>query len=165
MQWIINFVLLAGLFLFSGCTMNQIPPQDNNMSTRNLPLPVYQILKTGEYPHDNGRYLDAPKTFLIYQSDKEEDIRNFEEEYFLLTGEDAPVFDGTVVIAKMGTKSSGGFSYELFDIAFFEKSVEVKLLYTKPAPDAMVTMALTNPYIIILLPENHNEVVVTEVEE
>jgi hypothetical protein len=156
-------ILFLLFFTFWGCAPSQSNKEDDNLSSRNIA--TYQILKTGQYPQDNGRYLDAPKEVLFYYSNKEEDIKAFEQEYFLLTGEEAPVFEGTALIAKMGTKNSGGYSYELVDIVPSANSIEVKILYKKPAEGEIVTMALTNPYIIILLPENYKEVIVTEVEE
>jgi len=154
---------LAVLFLiFAGCTSATQNRGENNMSSRNIS--TYQILKTGIYPQDDGRYLDAPGAFLVYYSDNAEDVAAFGKEYRLLTGEEAPAFDGTVVIAKMGTQSSGGYSYTLHEVKEDKTYIEVEIEKQKPAPDALVTMALTNPYIIILLPENHKKVKVTEVQ-
>ena len=158
----IQMAMLAVLFLiFAGCTSTTQDAGENNLSSRNIP--TYQILKTGVYPHDDGRYLDAPKAFLVYYSDNAEDVASFGKEYRLLTGEEAPAFDGSVVIAKMGTKSTGGYSYALHEIKEHESYIEVQIENRQPAADSIVTQALTNPYIIVLLPENHKEVKVTEV--
>ena len=158
-RWIL---LTLVVMLFSGCTSSNPEGADNNMSSRNIA--TYQILKTGSYPHDDGRYLDAAKAFLVYYSDRAEDVAAFAKEYRLLTGEEAPAFDGTVIIARMGTQGTGGYSYTLHKVIEHTTYTEVQIENRKPAPEDMVTMALTNPYIVILLPENHKEVRIKEVE-
>ena len=162
MQQIQIAVSVLLFFLFVGCASATQSGGESTMSNRNIT--TYQILKSGLYPHDDGRYLDAPKAFLVYYSDNAEDVAAFEEEYRLLTGEEAPAFDGSVVIAKMGTQNSGGYSYALHEVKSYESYIEVQIENRKPAADMPVTAALTNPYIIILLPENHKEVRVTEVQ-
>ena len=159
----LHLTVLALLFLiFAGCTSATQSGGESNMSNRNIT--TYQILKTGLYPHDDGRYLDAPKAFLVYDSDNAEDVAAFEKEYRLLTGEEAPAFDGSVIIAKMGTQYSGGYSYALHEVKAYDSYVEVQIENRKPTADMPVTQALTDPYIIILLPENHKEVKVIEVQ-
>ncbi len=161
MKFIYGFMVLV-FVLLGGCTSNHSVSKDDNLSSRNLPDSAYQILKSGIYPHDGERYLHGKQTFLTFYSDDEKDINAFEKEYTLLTGEVAPVFDGTVVIAKMGTQKNGGYGYGVKEIVEGEKYIEVRLLFKKPSLDEIVTMALTNPYIVILLPKNHKEVKVVQ---
>ena len=62
-------------------------------------------------------------------------------------------FDKNMVIAVfMGRKNTGGYAVEIAKIEEKEKLV-VTVKETSPRPDAMVTMALTAPYHVVVVPK------------
>jgi hypothetical protein len=112
----------------------------------------YNILKSGQYPVDTA----GEKETLVFYSDDASSVEAFETAYLSLTNEIAPSFEGTMILAKMGEKNSGGYSIEVESIKDMGRLVEVTLL--SKSPDGLVTMALTNPFIMISLPDNHKEI-------
>jgi hypothetical protein len=118
--------------------------------------PEYQILKASDYPI----MIEGEKETLIYYSDVAEDVEAFKEAYLHLTNEIAPQFEGTIIIAKMGKQRSGGYSIEVERIEDSGRFIEVTLgMHT---PTGLVTMALTNPYIVLYLPKSHKEIKIIE---
>lgn len=58
-----------------------------------------------------------------------------------------------VLIAHIGQKNTGGYSISI-DKMYNENGVlHIKLLETKPEKGGMVTMALTNPFFIAIIPK------------
>ncbi len=160
MRLIFSFIFVATL-LFIGCSSGDSVKKGDNMD-RNIPSTVYQVIKSGNYPYDYSHLMEEVSRTLVYYSDKNSDLSDFSKEYTLLTGEKAPVFDGTMIIVNMGRHNNGGYSYDIKEIIEHEKFIEVKLLSKKPSPSSLVTMALTNPYIVIFLPNSHKEVKVIQ---
>jgi hypothetical protein len=73
----------------------------------------------------------------------------------------APPIDFTkeiILVAGMGTKNTGGFSIECSSIKREGNVLTATFQTRSPAPDAMVTMALTAPCIIIAVPQHAGEV-------
>jgi hypothetical protein len=124
----------------------------------------YQILKTGQYPADEALYNEKARRLLFLRSDRPDEVAAFAHLYKALTGEDAPAFKGSVIVATAGLKTTGGYALELKQITKKEGTVEVVLKLNEPSPDALVTEALTNPYIVILLPNSFKPVKVKVIE-
>ena len=145
----ILFTLLA-IALFSGCTSATTAQKE----VRDLENPTYNIIKTSEYPADTR----GEKEFLVYHSDTQQDIENFTIEYEKLTDEVAPTFEGSMIIAKSGEKRTGGYKISVSNVIDAGRYTEVTILLESPGAECMATMALTNPYVVVELPNDHKDV-------
>ncbi len=62
-------------------------------------------------------------------------------------------FDKHMALAVfMGQRSTGGYSVRIESVREFEKHIEVHYTSTSPSPGDMVTMAITSPYHIVIVP-------------
>jgi hypothetical protein len=145
-----SLVLLFGLVLFSGCTVSQTPIK----GSRIMQEQSYNVIKTSQYPQDTT----GKKEFKSYHSDDQSDIEAFKAEYSRLTGEDAPEFDGNMIIAKSGEMPNGGYDISILEVQSFGRYTEVTILLESPASGCIVTEALTNPYIIAEIPNDHRDI-------
>jgi hypothetical protein len=141
---------LLGLALFSGCTSSTTIEKE----VRGLENSTYNIIKTSQYPVDTR----GKKEFLVYHSDKQSDVEAYVVEYERLTDEVAPEFDGSMIIAKSGEKRNGGYKISVSDVLDKGRYTEVTILLESSGAECMTTMALTNPYIVLELPNNHKDV-------
>ncbi len=153
--------LLLLSILFTGCNSGlQTVANENESATQQILVKgtasmndvSFTILKKGQYPASTA----GQKERAIYHSDVAADVEAFDEEYLALTNEIAPSFDGTIIIAKMGQKRTGGYSIEVESVKDSGRFTEVTLRET--SPQGLATMALTNPFVIIYLPDNHKDV-------
>ena len=152
--------------MFSGCSSNVQSSIDSSKSSEgylvkldeNMQKIGYKVIKSAQVPYDQKEYQDGKKESLIFYSDNSKDISSFEKEYRTLTGEEAPKFDGTMVVLKMGTKSTGGYDIKINKIANTQRYVLLEASFTNPPKGSIVTMAYTNPYKIIYIPNSHKEV-------
>ncbi len=161
--WLTLFLLSL---LLSGCNSGiQTSSNDNETITQEIlnkgtsgmqEESTYSILNSGQYPIAT----EGEKETTIYHSDVAEDVVAFEEAYIILTNEVAPSFEGTIIIAQMGEKSTGGYSIEVESVTDAGRFMEVTLLSSSPS--GMATMALTNPFVIVYLPNNHKEIKITD---
>jgi hypothetical protein len=87
-----------------------------------------------------------------------DEVKAFELEYKRLRGEDAPKFEGNMVVAKSGEKRNGGYKISITNVADAGRYTEVTILLENPGKGCMATMALTNPYVIAELPDDHKDV-------
>jgi hypothetical protein len=72
-------------------------------------------------------------------------------------------FDKEMILAAtMGERSTGGFAIHFTEIKTEGGTLKVIVKSTSPGPDAMVTMALTQPFAIIAVPKHDGEVVFTD---
>ncbi len=133
----ILFTLLSLLF-FSGCTS----------------IDNYNIIKTGEYQLEG----DGKKENKVYFSDSVSDIENFKNDFRKLTDDKAPEFTGSMIISKSGTKNSGGYSLRVESVVEADRYTIVTTILETPGKGCIVTMALTNPYIVVEIPDNHKEI-------
>jgi hypothetical protein len=141
---------LLGLALFSGCTSATTSQKE----VRDSEDPTYNIIKTSQYPADTR----GEKEFIVYHSDTQSDVTAFVSEYERLTREVAPIFEGNMIIAKSGEKSNGGYKLSVSDVVDAGQYTEVTILLESPGRECMTTMALTNPYVVVALPNDHKEV-------
>ncbi len=116
----------------------------------------YTILAQGDYP----AIAKNQKSIHVYYSDNEADVDAFKEAYVDLMGKEAPSFEGSAIIATMAEKKSGGYRIEVEHVEEKESSVEVDLHFKEAT--GLATMALTNPYLIMIIPDNHKEVLVSD---
>ncbi len=158
----LTYLFFVLTFLVTGCSVNDSGLKDDNLSERGLSAVEYQILKTGEYACDGGAYLDANESILVFRSDHENDIKEFNREYALLCGEEM-TFDGTVVIVRAGTKNSGGYSFEIDEIKKTDDLINISLNLVQKG--SVVTLALTDPFIVLFLPQVYEDVNVTIKQE
>lgn len=156
----LTLILLS--ILFTGCNSGiQTSINENETSTHKVLTKgsanmenqnSFTILNSGQYPIST----EGEKETIIYHSDVAEDVVAFEEAYITLTNEVAPSFEGTIIIAKMGEKSTGGYSIEVESVKDSGRFMEVTLVSTSPS--GLATMALTNPFVIVYLPNNHKDI-------
>ena len=64
----------------------------------------------------------------------------------------------TLLVATMGTRSSGGYAIEFTGINHKGATLIATLRTTAPDPDGFVTMALTQPFAIIAVPRHNGPV-------
>ncbi len=160
----LTLILLS--ILFTGCNSGiQTSVNDNDTITQETLIKgsssmdnetTFTILNSGQYPE----YTEGEKETLIYHSDVAEDVVKFEEAYLTLTNEIAPSFEGTIIIAKMGQKPTGGYNIEVESVKNTGRFTEVTL--HSSTPNGLATMALTNPFVIVYLPNNHKDVTITD---
>jgi hypothetical protein len=68
-------------------------------------------------------------------------------------------FDSQMVIALfMGEQPSGGYSIGIARITDTPQGLQVEVRLQRPAPDSMVSMALTQPWVIVRLPRHDGPV-------
>ena len=142
-------VSFLGLVLFSGCTATV-----SEKEVRSLNTPTYNVIKTSQYPQDT----QGEKEFKNYHSDMADEVKAFGVEYTRLTGEEAPQFDGNMIVAKSGEKRNGGYKISIANVADAGRYTEVTILLENPGKGCMATMALTNPYVVAELPDDHKDV-------
>ncbi len=160
--WLILLLLSA---LFTGCNSGlQTTVNENELAnerilekgTSSMNDVSFTILKKGQYPE----FTEGKQERTVYYSDNAADVEAFQEAYLHLTNTIAPEFDGTMIIAQMGQKNTGGYDITVESVKDSGRFMEVTLHET--SPKGLVTMALTNPYIVINLPENHKEIKIIE---
>jgi len=164
MKWFLMFIFV--ITVFSGCNSNV---QDSLKSVKagdeylikldeNMKEIEYKVIKNAQVPYDQEEYQYGKKESLVYYSDSQKDLSAFRSEYKKLTGEDAPQFDGTMVILKMGTRSTGGYEIKIDKVLNSDRYILLQAHFIKPPKGSIVTMSLTNPYKIVYIPHSHKEV-------
>ena len=160
MKNLLSIFIFLSLVLFSGCGDSCEGCKVNkNMDTQTA---IYKDVVKSNVPYDYQEYMEGEKAFLSYDSNNEDDIIAFEKEYLLLTGDQAPIFDGMVIIAKMGTHSSGGYGIHIESMQENDNSIDVNLYLRTPKNDTFVTMAFTNPFMIVSIDGIHKKIIFTE---
>lgn len=64
----------------------------------------------------------------------------------------------TILIATMGIRSTGGHRIHFSKIYHEKETLKAVVTSSSPAPDEMVTMALTHPFAIIAIPKHEGPV-------
>jgi hypothetical protein len=167
-----NLLILVSLIaLFSGCNSNVQKSIDNknelnrqvqNSKDQKMNRLQATIIKNSAYIQDQDELLHGKKENLIFYSDNQKDIEAFKKEYKRLTGEDAPSFDGVMVVSKMGTHNTGGYGIELDEISEDSRYIKLNLRFSSPKKGMIVTQVITNPYIIINIPKTHKSIKIIE---
>jgi hypothetical protein len=67
-----------------------------------------------------------------------------------------------VIVAAMGTKSSGGYSIHIDSVSERNHRLHVAVREVSPGKDCMTTMALTAPAIAVVVPRRDGDVVFVE---
>ncbi len=70
-----------------------------------------------------------------------------------------------VVAVFMGVKSTGGYHYELGNNELDNSIWYIEVIESQPSVKEMVTMALTNPYILFTIPKTGKDPVITVRQE
>jgi len=158
-KWL-TLVLLSSIFI--GCnsgvqtSVNNHETISQNIQNRGESTmenrQSFLVLANSSYPVSTK----GDKTRTIYRSDVASDVEAFKEAYLRLTNEIATDFQGTVIIAQMGEKRTGGYKIALESVK--EVGAVTEVTFISSAPTGMATMALTNPYIIVYLPDNFKEI-------
>ena len=160
--WLTLLVLLGA---FSGCNSSVQTSVDNSDiksevfskgETMMQQHPSTTILKRGEYPMNT----QGKQERHIYHSDMAKDVAAFQRDYLALTDEEAPVFKGTMIIAKMGERMSGGYSIDVSSVKDADRFIEVTFL--SKSPTGLATMAITNPFIIVYIEDDFRDVKILE---
>ena len=160
---IVYIMSVVALFLLTGgCAVGQTTLKENNMSNRTLKPLRYHILRSGEVPADPDEYMHGKRAYEVYHTDDPKEMEAFVKSYRRLTGEAPPEVSGTIIVAKFGTRNTGGYGFEIRDIR--DEGRVVKVVLAPQKPSGMVTQAFTNPWMVILLPDLHKEIEVVEEE-
>lgn len=61
--------------------------------------------------------------------------------------------ENDVVVLNQGQKSSGGFSIDVVSVIWENETLLIKKSEKSPSKGALVTMALTTPYCIVIIPK------------
>ncbi len=146
----ILFTVLT-LTLFLGCTSSTTTDKEIRVLENST---TYKIIKSSLYPIDTR----GEKEFLIYHSDIQSDVEAFDTEFKRLTDEETPTFEGNMIIAKSGEKTNGGYKISVADVVDAGQFTEVTILLESPGAECITTMALTNPYVVVELSDDHKEV-------
>jgi hypothetical protein len=162
MKNLLSIFTFLSLVLFSGCGDSCEGCKVNKNLTTQKTKTIYKNVIKSDIPHDYEEYMEGEKSFLAYDSNNPQDIVAFEKEYLLLTGDQAPIFDGIMIVAKMGTHSSGGYGIDIKSMKENNSSIEVDFYLSTPKNDTFVTMAFTNPFIIVSLDDLHKEIIFKE---
>lgn len=134
-------LLIAGLL--GACANGEGPPQSNNDA---VAIP-YQLVAQG--PHSGI----ATRQFVVV--DRAEQWRSLWQDHRGSRNARAPDinFDRYRLVAIfMGEQRSGGYSIDVQRIEKRDEAVWIKLREQTPAPDQMVTMALTQPFVMVKIP-------------
>jgi hypothetical protein len=59
------------------------------------------------------------------------------------------IANSNYVILSMGEKNTGGYSIEIEKVEETDKNIIITVKEKNPAPDAMVTQAITYPYTVV----------------
>ena len=164
-KWL-SLVILATLI--SGCNSNVQESVKSGESNQEIVIRGesamntidYKIIKKSSTPRDQEEYMDGKKANLVFHSDDANEVKAFKVEFEKLTGEESPEFSGVMLISKMGTKSTGGYSIEVKSIVESDRYMEVTLQNNKP--NGLATMSFTNPFIIVNIPNTHKDLQITE---
>lgn len=81
-----------------------------------------------------------------------------EEEYGKLLAIDLEKHN--LVVSFMGEKMTGGYDIDVNEVNFFPTKVEISFKEIVPEKNAMVTMALTSPYLFVAVPKNKEIIIV-----
>ncbi len=150
--------LFLGMFFLNGCGTQAINSIDKKVFSKD----DYNVVRSSDIPRDYIEYSEGKKEFLAFNSDNENDVLKFQQEYTRLTDESVPEFKGTMIIAKRGTQSTGGHNIAVESIANTEGYTQVNLILESPGDNCLVTTALTNPFIIVYIPNDYKDVIFTE---
>lgn len=154
LQKSISFALLSILF-FAGCSGQTVTSlkETQSISTEN-----YTTIVKGAYPIDYLEYSEGNASNSAYFSDVEHEVEAFTDDFAKYSSEDVPTFDGTMIIATRGTQSNGGYGIEIESVVESDRYVDVTVVNTDAGNGCVATMAITNPFVIALIPGNHKEV-------
>ncbi len=64
----------------------------------------------------------------------------------------------TILIATLGMRSTGGHTVQFSEIRHEGDTLKAVITSSSPAPDAMVTMALTYPFAVIAIPKHEGPI-------
>ena len=146
------------LGLMSGCAGNGVQ-KESGMQQREAPEAAYVILKSGDYVQDQTLYIRQKPLVASFHSDNSDDLKAFETLWKKLTNQaQVPIFDGVVIVVTAGSKSTGGYRLEVAGIEEKEDHVVVTVQTVAPSPGTLVTQALTQPWLVFVLPQERKEV-------
>ena len=157
-----NIAMIAAtgvwLGLMSGCAGNGVQ-KESGMQQRKTPEAAYVILKSGNYVYDQTLYMRQKPLVASFYSDNSDDLKAFETLWKKLTGKtQTPIFDGVVIVVTTGSKPTGGYRPEVSDIEEKEDRIIVTVRTVAPSPGTFVTQALTQPWLVFVLPQERKEV-------
>ncbi|HIO90305.1 MAG TPA: hypothetical protein EYG69_00885 [Campylobacterales bacterium] len=162
-------LLLAATLLLTGCnqastettTSSKLKTQEitsSSINTRSITNVYYDVLAQGNYPSDFSEYDDANITLKAYHSDIEEDVKDFSKKFKALTGKVIKKLDGNFIVAKAGIKNNSSYEIQV-------RMVEDRVSYTKvylsvvhSTTQCLTSPAISSPYTIINIPNDHKEV-------
>ena len=143
---LVSLLLFVAMVVMIGCT-NDNEPEETQPTE--MPTEASTEAPTAEENVTSIPYEIIPSESLDagIQNDLE---RLKQKEGYYVWEEASMLFIG------MGLKPTGGFSIDVETIESVDGVIEVSMIETVPAPDAMVTQALTYPFVIIQLGSDVN---------
>ena len=128
-----KIIVVCFVYIFCSCANKKFAATEK---------PLYEIISQNQYGGAKIRFFEIiskPEEFGMIKNDpdlkkkvKPDDILN-----------------ANFLLLNMGEKSSGGYSISIDKIEETDKNIIVTVKEKGPAPDAMVTTALTNPYTVV----------------
>lgn len=115
--------------------------KDAAAQTEQKQNPLYEVLTASQY---QGK--DAPSVEIV------KDSRALQHLYAAVNDKKIPEVDFTrqqIVAIFIGIKNSGGYGIKVGDVVEKDNKIHLSYETTKPAKNANVTMAMTNPFTII----------------
>ena len=163
MKKMLTFTLLLATLAFTGCgagTSSSTQTKDSGDKTisRAVMDPSdYAIVAEDKFPASNTEYDKTSSSVTVYHSDVKEDTTNFKNRYKALTGKEyKKEFDGTMIVAKTGTKNNTGYTIKVENIEDGGRYTNLYLAVVK-TKGCLVSQTITSPYTIAFVP-NHKEV-------
>ncbi len=166
MKNLVSLFLLSVLFVGCGSSSMDVSTKESKSPSETVykesKMMKYKVVAQGEVPRDQELYIDGKEQVVVFHSDSKDDMKKFSELFQKLEGKGSPDFDGNVVVVMRGTKSTTGYGIELESVKIDGRYTDVKLKFNKP--NGIAGTALTNPYIVVYIPNDHRDVRVSTVD-
>jgi hypothetical protein len=134
------------LFLFANCDSTR-QTQYNNPNA-----PFDTVLESDYGGNDEKSY-----AIITSKSDLKKEIAGLTLDEATINRLNAVDFRNQVVLSlHMGTRNTGGYGIKVSDVEINGNTTFVDIQETSPGPGEMVTMALTQPFCLVIIDANEN---------
>lgn len=135
---------IVGIFLFS-CNTNKNTPNHSDAS--------FDVVIESAYGGKDEKSYEVIKS----KSDLENETKNMMFDDVVLSKLASIDFNKKMIISlHSGLKNTGGYAIQVKSVEVKGDTTLVTVFESSPAADDMVTMALTNPYTLVILDKNKN---------
>jgi len=142
---LVSLLLLIGMVVMVGCTNDNAPAETQPTE---MPTEASTEIST-EAPTTQENVTPITYELIPIESldaEVQNDLERLKQSEGYYVWDDA---NGKTLFVGMGLKPTGGFGIEVEKIESVNGVIEVSMIETVPAPDAMVTQALTYPFVMI----------------